>query len=494
MTGNLSNKLVIKLILVFLGLVLLMGIAYILIGYKFTDRYFEESYQQLNAQLANHLIEEKFKDQSPFNEDGSVNKALFGDIMHDMMAVNRGIEVYLTDSLGQILYSVVLDHDQSKEPQESVDTEPIRQFIASKGSKYILGDDPRGKAQEKIFSAAGFHYENTKYFIYIVLKGREFEEAADRLFGSFFARIGLGGILLTTLFVVLIGIISILFLTRNLNRVIAVVKRFREGDYKIRIEEPEKSDLSVLAVTFNEMADTLEANIEQIKSVDTLRRELIANVSHDLRTPLSILRGYIETLQIKGNTLTHEENDKYLDIVQDSSDKLEKLIAQLFEYSKLEAKQVEPEKEPFQITDLVLDLIVNYRLIAKRKQISIEMETEKDIPLVFADISLVERAIQNIMDNAIKFTPNAGEIRLKITKNKNSVSISIEDTGPGISEEEKFYIFEQYRQSKTTERKEGAGLGLAIVRKIMELHNTNIEVINLPERGSAFQFYLPCYA
>ena len=132
-SNTLSNTLIKKLGVVFFLLVVLMGTSYTLISIYFTNKHFEERSQKLNAQLANHLIEEKFQGNSPFLEDGSVNKALFGDLMHDMMAVNRGIEVYLLDRDGAILYSVVLKHDEPNDPIQYVDLNPVHEFIGCNG-------------------------------------------------------------------------------------------------------------------------------------------------------------------------------------------------------------------------------------------------------------------------------------------------------------------------------------------------------------------------
>ncbi len=491
---TLSNRLMTKLALAFLLLVMLMGTSYILITAYLTNKHFEERSQKLNARLANHLIEEKFQGSSPFLDDGAINKPLFGDLMHDMMAVNRGIEVYLLDSMGQILYSVVLDHDNPDNPAQFVDLDPIHQFISCEGNRYILGDDPRNKEEKKIFSTARFHENGRQGYIYIVLAGQELESLSETLFAGYFTRLGLGASVLTMVFVLGLGLISFWFLTRNLRSIIETVKRFREGDLDIRIENPEKSDLSTLAINFNEMADTIVQNMKEIQSVDVLRRELIANVSHDLRTPLAIINGYIETLQMKNEMLGKEEKEKYLQIIRGSSERLSHLVSQLFEYSKLEAEQVKPVKEPFAITDLAMDLISKYQLLAAKKQVEIQMESDRNIPLVFADIGLVERAIQNLLDNALKFTPEKGHIALAISSSGKEVKIGISDDGPGIKESEQSFIFDRYRQSKHTTKYDGAGLGLAIVKKIMELHNTNIQLISKPNEGSTFQFYLPKYS
>ncbi|MEP0986742.1 HAMP domain-containing sensor histidine kinase [Ekhidna sp.] len=489
----LTNKLLKKIVSVFFLLVVLMGVSYIFTTLYFTNKHFEERSQKLNSELANHLIEEKFQGNSPFLEDGSVNKSLFGDLMHDMMAVNRGIEVYLLSTSGEILYSVVLSHDNPDDPAQYVDLDPVNEFINTNGGKYILGDDPRQVGKKKIFSAARFNHKGREGYIYIVLAGQEIDKISSSLFSSYFMRLGVGASIITMVFVLFLGIISIWFLTKNLRSIIYTVGRFQEGDLKIRIDKAEKNDLSILAINFNEMADTIEKNMEEIKSVDVLRRELIANVSHDLRTPLSIINGYIETLQIKKADLSEVEIDKYLSIIKTSSEKLARLVSQLFEYSKLEAKQVEPLKEPFSITDLAMDLVSKYQMLGEEKDVKIELKAQKGVPLVFADISLVERALQNLLDNALKFTSRGGSVSLSVSSNNEQVKVGISDTGPGINEHDQSMIFDRYRQAKKNSNQEGIGLGLAIVKKIMELHNTTIKVVSSPNEGSTFEFYLPKY-
>lgn len=495
MNKTISNRLIRKIGVAFLLLVVFMGAAYIITTLYFTNKHFEERSQRLNKELANHLIEEKFLNgATAFLDNGEVNKPLFGDLMHDMMAVNRGIEVYLLDSTGQILYSVVLSHDNPEDPVRYVDLDPVKEFIACGGDRYIVGDDPRNSGNQKVFSAASFRENGKLSYIYIVLAGEEFESVADALVSGYFMRLGIGASFLTMIFVLGLGMLSFWFLTKNLRSIVSTVKRFREGDLNIRIDNPEKTDLSVLASNFNEMADTIVENIEEIKSVDVLRRELIANVSHDLRTPLSIILGYIETLQIKKDTLSEKEKDDYLEIIKGSSQKLSRLVSQLFEYSKLEAKQVKPEKEPFAITDLAMDLVAKNQLLAESKEVELGVNIDGDVPLVFADLSLVERAVQNLLDNALKFVPQEGRIMLKISSDDDNVKIGVSDNGPGIKGSEQEFIFDRYRRSKNNSKSEGAGLGLAIVKKIMELHNTTIEVISKPNEGSTFEFYLPSYS
>jgi signal transduction histidine kinase len=489
---TLTPKLVKKLWVAFVFLVLLMGASYIGITSYFANKHHQETAQRLDAEVASHVIAEKFNDASPFLEDGSVNKPLFGDLMHDMMAVNRGIEVYLLNDAGAILYSVVLDPNDT-DATKSVSLEPINSFIADDGKNFILGDDPRNPEERKIFSAAPYSIDGHDGFIYIILAGKKFQEVSDTLLRQYFAKLGFGAFLLTMLFSVLIGLLAIWFLTKNLRVITGTVRRFQEGDLSARIENPNESDISIFANSFNEMADSIVGNMDKMQSVDLLRRELIANVSHDLRTPLAILKGYIETLQIKRDTLSEKEKQEYLQITHDNVDKLSKLINQLFEYSKLEAEQVVPVKEPFSITELSHDLIAKFKVLAEKKQIALEMDKPEENNMVFADVSLVERALQNLIENAIKYTEPKGKVTLSLQKKGKNIEINITDTGTGIPVNEQPFIFDRYKRVNDSSEKQGSGLGLAIVKKIMELHDTTITVLSKPKQGSSFIFNLPAH-
>lgn len=490
---TLSNRLITKLSLSFFVIILLMGLTYILTTFYISKHLYEETSQKLNSNIANHLIEEKFQSGSPFLDNGQVNKPFFGDVMHDMMAVNRSIEVYLLSVSGDVLYSVVLDHTNPNEPLKKIDLKPVKTYIESNGQEYILGDDPRNPDKRKIFSAAYFEQNGHKGYIYVVLAGEDLASLTSSLESNYYMKLGLGAFILTMLFASFVGWLAVFFLTKSLREIIYQVNRFREGDLESRIENAEESNLATLAVTYNEMADTISKNIEEIKSVDVLRRELVANVSHDLRTPLAIMQGYIETIQMKQDRLEDEEIQKYIATIETSIKQLSRLVSQLFEYSKLEAKQIKPNKEAFPVTDLIYDLHGKYTVLTKEKNISFDVVVKEKVPLIFADVSLVERVLQNLLDNALKFTPKGGEIQLIIENGNKGVIIKVKDNGSGIHQDNQSVIFDRFKQENTKEKQRGSGLGLAIVKKIIDLHQGHIKVISKPNEGSTFEFVLPAY-
>ena len=226
---TLTPKLVKKLWIAFILLVLLMGASYVLITNYFANKHIIRKPRNVSMPRWPIMsLRRNFKMPHPFLEDGSVNKPLFGDLMHDMMAVNRGIEVYLLNQAGEILYSVVLDPND-KDATKSVALGPINSFIENKGEKFMLGDDPRNPGEQKIFSAAPYAVNGHEGFIYIILAGNKFQEVSNTLMGQYFAKLGIGATLLTTIFVTLLGLLAIWFLTKNLRLITHTVRKFREG-------------------------------------------------------------------------------------------------------------------------------------------------------------------------------------------------------------------------------------------------------------------------
>lgn len=480
------NRLYWKISTTLLALMAVLGVVYVLISAYTADNYFKEVNQQLYGDVAKHLVRE-----SKVKMTGARDSAMH-DIMHSMMVVNPSIEVYLLDTVGNIIDYVVPNQTVVL---EKVNLEPVKKFIENDGHIFIEGCDPKSHTACNVFSAAQiYHDEKLQGYAYIILKGAAQQAVSHKLLNSYFLKSGTTLFLATLIGSLLIGLLAIWLITKNLQDIIATVRRFKEGDHKARIARANDKDLAMLSTTFNDMADTIEANIEELKSVENLRRELIANVSHDLRTPLAIMQGYAETLLIKNDNLSSEERQKYLQIVLDSSEKLSHLIAQLFEYSKLEAKQIQPNKEPFYLQELAHDVLQNYQLLAREKGINLKVETADNLPMVFADVSLVERVIQNLMDNALKFTQEGGNVTLALLPAGKCVEVRVSDTGPGISEKDQAVIFERYRQNAPSDKKsKGAGLGLAIARMILELHDATIKVQSKINEGTAFMFRLPAY-
>ena len=469
----------------FLVIILTLGGIYIYIASKTAVSYFEETNQRLNAGVAKQIA----TIISPFKND-EVNKTAVEKQFKDVMTLNPAAEIYLLDNDGKILaYSA----PEAAVKRKKISLAPVEKFIATNGTVFIEGDNPRRADSRKAFSAARVAHNGVQEgYIYIILGGDQYEAATSGLLSSYKLKIAIAGIVFTVLAALIIGLVAFLFITRDINKIIRHVKEFQKGNWSERIQLTSGGDIGLLANTFNSMADTIAANLKNLKAMEQSRLELIANVSHDLRTPLAVIQGYAETLVMKKEALPENEKDRYIQIVIKSAVKLKKLVDELFELSKLEAKSIVPHFEQFSIAELLLDNVLKYRILAEEKRITIHTNMPKDIALVSGDIGLIDRVLQNLIDNALKFTPAGGTVIAGLKRMDGHVEISIADNGPGITPEKIPHIFERYAHFDYSDAgKGGLGLGLAIVMKTLELHNTTINVKSRVEEGSIFYFLLP---
>lgn len=468
-------------------LLVVIGFAFIYLTSYSSLMYFQEANQRLNADIATHIV-----DEVPiFTETGAVNEKSLEDMFDHVMTLHPAIEIYLLNPQGKVLAYYAPD---DKIKRKYVDLKPIQHFIRSHGESRVMGDDPRHTARQKVFSAAVIQKENKVLgYMYVVLASEELDSVTDVLFGSYLMRVGTYSMLVILVGSFVIGLLLIWYLTRNLRKVMDAVQKFKEGNWQSRVEGHMQGEFGLLANTFNEMSDTLVSNIEQLKALENLRSELIANISHDLRTPIAIIHGYSETLMMKVDHLSPAECEKYVSVILKNTENLKRLVADLFEFSKLEAKQVVPQKESFFITELVSDAIQKYTLLAQAKNITLTPVFSQDLPRVYADIAMMDRVLQNLIDNAIKYTPEGGQITVELVKKQNGVEVKISDTGIGISETDLPFIFDRYYRtaSPSSTGSSSTGLGLAIVKKILELNNARIEVRSKLNQGTSFMFQLP---
>lgn len=475
-----------KISATFLAILLVLSAVYIYIIAFSAEMYFQEANQRLSTPIAQRLL----RHYKPV-----VNHQLDSSRLEEIFTIqklfNPSIEVYVLDTAGKILSHCPTNKNICR---MSVNIQPVKRFVAGTMPEFVMGDDPKHETGEKTFSAAEIRDGSTVIgYLYVVLGSEEFDSNFKMLVGSYILTIGTRSMTITLFAAAIIGLIALLFITKNLRTIVRTVKDFQRGNHRSRIPPLTSGELNELALSFNEMADTIVGNIEEMKTMDNLRRELVANVSHDLRTPLSTIHGYIETLLIKADSLTPQEREKYLKTVLSSTDRLRTLVEELFELSKLEAKQTKPNPEPFSISELVQDIGQKYLLLAENKGIQFQCILPRDLPMIVADLALIDRVIQNLVDNAIKFTPTGGIVKIELKKTEGGVTVGVSDTGEGIAEVDIPHIFDRYNKGsqKNMFQNDGAGLGLAIVKKILEIHNISISVTSQALAGTTFAFTLP---
>ncbi|HKI78222.1 MAG TPA: ATP-binding protein [Ignavibacteriaceae bacterium] len=481
------NSLFWKISAVFLLILIVISAAYIYISVNTAEMYFQETRQKLDIQVASHITSD-----NEFFMDDSVNVNALKDLFHNVMVINPSIEVYLLDTTGTIL---AFDAPLSTVKIKKIPLSPVKKFIQSNEETFLLGIDPKNPDKMKPFSAAKVVEQGVfKGYIYVILGGQKYETASQLVFGSYILSLGVRSMVIALIFAAIIGFIAIGFIIRNLRKIVKVIRDFQKGNLKARIQLKSKGELQEFADSFNDMADTIVSNIDEMKRMDSLRRDLVANVSHDLRTPLSIIRGYVETIIIKDDNFSPEERKRFLDTILKSTDRLLSLVEELFELSKLEAKETLPEKEKFSLAELLQDIHQKNMIIAQKKNINLKLETESDIHHIYADISMMEKVFQNLLDNAFKFTPESGKIKIILKKEtRNELVVELSDNGRGIEKEELPFIFDRYHQIKriSSEKPQGTGLGLTIVKKILDLHKMKIEVKSKINSGTSFIITIP---
>jgi signal transduction histidine kinase len=477
-----------RLSALFLILIVALGAAIAVLCVRASMHFADEAEQKLNQALADSMA----KEFQPFLHDTIDHERIAQKIQY-MTGINPRIEIYLLGSNGMIKASFVQPGQEIA--MATVHTGPLDAFM--RGSALpILGDDPLSAGRKKPFSVAPIEIMGeVGCYLYIILGSERYDSVASMIKNSYIIRGALRGMALVLVVTGLAGLLLFAFLTRRLRAMREVVHAFEQGNYDRRVDRPSSDEVGHLAVSFNQMADTIVASMDEIKRSDQLRRELIANVSHDLRSPLASIQGYLETILIKDDTLRPEERRQYMETVLKNTHRLSTLVGELFDLSKLDARQVEPDFEAFSIAELVQDLVLQYRPRAEEAGVHLEAVLPDHLALVYADIGLVERAISNLIDNALRYTPADGLVRIVPSNEGDAVSVRVTDTGCGIPPEDLPHIFERfYRVEKSRARdRGGAGLGLAITQKILELHGSTLAVQSKVDKGTTFSFALPSW-
>ncbi|MBL4700696.1 MAG: hypothetical protein JKX85_05495 [Phycisphaeraceae bacterium] len=495
---SLFARLSIALLLIFATL----GGGFFIIEQWSTRQYYEELTQRLNAPIAMYVT-----DHAPLIINGKVNYDEMDRLAQQTMMVNPTAEVYLLDPTGHILSHALPPNTVQL---DKVDIEPLQALIDNAEPMPIRGLDPRNPDRTKIFSAHPVMTDGQlQGYLYVILGGRKYDELASSLRGSYVGKVSFSAIIALVIAAFLAGLLVLNLLTGRLTRLTNAVQAFTDSDFAIpnskaiselqasKSEPTSRDEISRLTTAVNAMANKIEEQFNGLKETDRLRRELINNVSHDLRTPLASMLGYVDTLLLKNGQLRSAERQHYLKIVRKHTSRLEVMIGDLFELSKLEAGSVQPCMESFPLAELLQDVCQEFELEATQRDIDITFNKEPTATLVYADIALVQRVLENLLRNALNSTTNGGRISLELKALADKVAVAVVDTGCGIPADKLDTIFERFYSSGTSRSlgvgpdNGSSGLGLAIVKRILDLHGCRITVSSIVDKGSCFEFELP---
>jgi signal transduction histidine kinase len=288
-------------------------------------------------------------------------------------------------------------------------------------------------------------------------------------------------------------------LVAPLRRMTAQVEAIGAGDFAVRLPADSRDEFGRLAGAINSMAGRVQASLDALRSTDRLRRELVANIGHDLRTPLAAMQGYLEEADRVLGEDRPVEAATALATARRQGRHVESLVRDLFELSLLDAAAAPAGprptlvREPVPLSELLHEAAATHRNAFASASISFDTTIPGDLPTIEADGGRLLRALDNLLDNARRYTPPGGEVRLDVQVSESSVTILVSDSGEGIAPELLKGVFERYYRGSTarTREHEGSGLGLAIARAIARAHGGDLTVTSAPGEGSTFSLSLP---
>jgi two-component system phosphate regulon sensor histidine kinase PhoR len=265
--------------------------------------------------------------------------------------------------------------------------------------------------------------------------------------------------------------------------IIEALEQIARGDFNIHLGD----DYNV--GRWKDLADSVNKMALQLGQMETMREEFVSNVSHEIQSPLTSIRGFAQVLQ--DEKLSVKERQHYLEIIEMESRRLSRIADDLLRLTSLDSDQTQLKLQNYRLDRQIRSLILTCEPQWTDKQI--EVETDLDEVLIQADEDMLSQVWQNLLHNSIKFTPPGGKISVKLLKKGDWIELTLRDNGIGISSEDKIHIFERfYKADKSrTQKKEGSGLGLAIVKKIVELHHGRIDVQSELGKGTTFTIFLP---
>ncbi|PVZ87105.1 two-component sensor histidine kinase [Serratia sp. S1B] len=479
-----------RLTLVFALLLLLCCSLSGVLQVRSSTQYSHAVIQQLSSNLAQHIAT-----SNPLLSPKGWNNKSIRTLFDQLMAVNPSVEVYLLDKQGNIVADAAPEEHIKR---QKVDLLPIQSLL--NGAKLpVYGDDPRNLSNRKVFSAAPLKVNGeVAGYLYVVLLGEDYDALADNaqtnsaLYSAFWS---MG---LVVLFGLLAGGIAFHWVTRPIRRLTQQVSML-DSDGIVALQNYANTpadnnshdEVSLLQQAFRRMALRITEQWQVLSLQDQQRREFIANISHDLRTPLTSLHGYLETLSVKSASLTENDRQRYLDIALAQSRKVGSLAQELFELARLEYGVVKPQKEPFSLSELVQDVFQKFELAVEAREQQLRANIQPDLPLVNADLSMMERVLTNLLDNAIRHTPEHGLIEVKLWSQDDKVMVQVNDNGPGIPHELRSELFIRPSIINNARRHVG-GLGLMIVKRILQLHGSDIILVE-QQTGACFRFPIPAY-
>ncbi len=444
--------------------------------------------QNLHLQLAEHLVHD-----NPLIQQGVYDYEALENLFHTLMVLGPAFEFYFVDTQGKLLtYSA----KPGQVVRQHINLSPIKQLISTPNATPIYGDDPRSPDRQKIFSAAAvYNQQQLQGYLYVIIGGQAYETTLNNIKANDNLWLGAMWLIAAMLALFIAMLILFRFFTlplKQLNKEVCKIKAANFSLTKMSLNSSyiANNEIGYLSKGINAMLARIDEQFQSLQQADKQRRELLTHLSHDLRTPLSSLHGFLEVINKPHSHLNEQERRHYLNLAMDNCQQLKLLIEQIFELANLECGQVKIQSETFNLGELIYDCVAKFSLTAQQHRIKLTVIPKICDFTVIADIAKLERVITNLLENAIRHTPPGGSISIHVTQLASQVYVEVADTGVGIHKDELTAIFEPHYQAKNSVKRGSGGLGLAICKQLLKLMNSNIEVQSTLGEGSQFKFNL----
>ena len=270
-----------------------------------------------------------------------------------------------------------------------------------------------------------------------------------------------------------------LMVERPVKIITDATEKIMQGNFDLRLEPMKGAGLE----GFNRIVTAINAMAQELSGTETLRTDFIANVSHELKTPLAVMGNYATMLQRPG--ITEAERQEYAKAISQAARRLAQLITNILKLNKLENQQIFPKTEEYDLGEQLCDCLLQFEDVWEKKGLNIETDMEEDVR-IRSDSELLSLVWNNLISNAVKFTPDGGTVAVTLKTEGNYVTVSVRDTGCGMKPEVGRHIFEKFYQGDTSHAVQGNGLGLALVKRVVDILNGEIHVQSVYGQGSTF--------
>ncbi len=448
----------------------------------------DELTQQLNGSIAMYVA-----DEAALIRDGRPDVAQLARLARQAMVINPMADVYLLDPDGRVIGRRDDDspgHVPTARISGTVDLVPIRAFLAGARSGPLYGTDPRHGERLQVFSVAEVRQAGRlQGYVYVVLGGSSAATLRETLAGSYILRAALGTILVVLALAALAAWALTAWLTRPIRELGARAMHLgAELDAGAIAGDVRRLDsLDAVRAVFEALAHRLHAQLTELRQSDRMRRELFTNVSHDLRTPLTAMRGYIDTLALHIDDLSPQSRNECIAIASRHCERLNRLVDQIFSLARLDVGAMQLQLEPVSLAELAQDIVRKYQLSAQTSALALRLVLDPHSPPVNGDIAMLETVLENLLDNALRHSASGTEIVVAVRGCGAAVQVQVSDEGSGIE------ACDLRRLTQRFESGSGGrtGLGLAIVSRVLELHGSSLELASRPGEGTMAAFRLP---